>query len=263
MRPYRRGAAGDPTVLVHGSFSDHRYWDRVVALLEGELEILTYDRRGYSEELAIETGSSLGSDVADLAALLEAEQLFPAHVIGEDFGGAVGLALATERPELVRSVVVHEPPYYGLLKEEARAKGPSPPAGPGRGPARERVVAADGREAYQDWCARVGADERARPLPPEQIARWSRSWRREHEDPRGAEPAPPQELGGLLVPVLVGVGERSPPEAHRIAEALVARLPNGQCQVVPSAAHDPALTDPERYAAMLARFLLERNVPVS
>ena len=65
---------------------------------------------------------SIQDDVADLAALIE--HLFggPAHVIGNSFGAAIALNLAAQRPELIRSLVAHEPPLFGLLEGQTEVR---------------------------------------------------------------------------------------------------------------------------------------------
>ena len=42
------GTAGDPLVLVHGSWGDRRNWAPVVPALSRSFRVLTYDRRGHS-----------------------------------------------------------------------------------------------------------------------------------------------------------------------------------------------------------------------
>jgi pimeloyl-ACP methyl ester carboxylesterase len=112
---------GEPVVLVHGSWGDHLNWARVVPGLSNTLRIATYDRRGHS--LSERPGSgSIADDVADLAGLIE--HLFdgPAHVVGNSFGAAIALRLAAQRPDLVRSLIVHEPPLFGLLEGHSEVR---------------------------------------------------------------------------------------------------------------------------------------------
>jgi pimeloyl-ACP methyl ester carboxylesterase len=61
-------------------------------------------------------------DVADLAALIEHLELGPAHIAGNSFGGSIVLRLAGERPDLFRSLIVHEPPLFGLLADDAEGQ---------------------------------------------------------------------------------------------------------------------------------------------
>jgi pimeloyl-ACP methyl ester carboxylesterase len=59
------------------------------------------------------------ADAADLAALLDYLGLAPAHILGNSFGGSIVLHLAAERPDLFRSLLVHEPPLFGVLDDPA------------------------------------------------------------------------------------------------------------------------------------------------
>jgi pimeloyl-ACP methyl ester carboxylesterase len=106
---------GDPVVLVHGAWTDHHTWDRIGPVLARSFLVLTYDRRGHSRSVRPAGQGSIREDVADLAALLERFHLAPAHVVGNSFGGSIALRLASERPDLFRSLSVHEPPLRGLL----------------------------------------------------------------------------------------------------------------------------------------------------
>ena len=56
--------------------------------------------------------------MADLAALIEHFGLAPAWVIGNSFGGSITLRLAGERSDLLRGVMVHEPPLFSLVADD-------------------------------------------------------------------------------------------------------------------------------------------------
>jgi pimeloyl-ACP methyl ester carboxylesterase len=123
--------------LVHGSWTDARTWDHVLPALSAGFRVLAYDRRGHSRSERPATPGSVREDAADLAGLLESLGPAPAHVVGNSFGAGVALRLAIDRPELVRSLIVHEPPVFALLEGD--------PAGEAELAAlRERVDAAAG-----------------------------------------------------------------------------------------------------------------------
>lgn len=116
---YELSGDGDvPLALVHGSWGDHTNWSPVVDDLGRTFRVLTYDRRGHSQSARPKTQGSLREDAADLAALLEALDMAPAHVVGSSGGGAVALWLAAERPEMLRSLAAHEPPLFGVLADD-------------------------------------------------------------------------------------------------------------------------------------------------
>jgi pimeloyl-ACP methyl ester carboxylesterase len=119
---YELVGSGDPLVLVHGSWVDHDSWQPVVAGLVRSFRVMTYDRRGHSlSERPLGQGSRR-EDEEDLAALIEALDLAPAHVAGNSFGGSIALGLAARRPELFRSLIVHEPPLLGLVADDAELR---------------------------------------------------------------------------------------------------------------------------------------------
>jgi pimeloyl-ACP methyl ester carboxylesterase len=113
-----QGASGSPVVLVHGSWGDHHNWDLVAPQLAEAHTVVTYDRRGHSQSERPTSPGSIHEDVADLAALIETTGIAPAHVIGNSAGAIVSLRLAADRPELIRSLVVHEPPLVGVISDD-------------------------------------------------------------------------------------------------------------------------------------------------
>jgi pimeloyl-ACP methyl ester carboxylesterase len=118
------GTSDMPVVLVHGSWGSHHNWDAVAPTLSRSFRLLTYDRRGHSQSARPTSQGSLLEDAMDLAALLEALEMVPAHIVGNSGGAAVTLRLATERPELFRSLTAHEPPLFGLLAGDPAMQAP-------------------------------------------------------------------------------------------------------------------------------------------
>jgi pimeloyl-ACP methyl ester carboxylesterase len=119
---YELTGSGDPLVLVHGSWGDHNSWRLVVPDLARSFRVLTYDRRGHSLSERPPGQGSRREDEEDLAALTEALDLAPAHVAGSSFGGSIALGLAARRPNLLRSLIVHEPPLMGLVADDAELR---------------------------------------------------------------------------------------------------------------------------------------------
>src|SRR5438067_561390 len=112
---YELTGAGEPLVLVHGSWGDHRNWDRVVPALAESFRVLKYDRRGHSASERPPAQGSVFEDADDLAGLIDELALAPAHVVGNSAGAAIVLRAATRRPDVFRSLIVHEPPLFPLL----------------------------------------------------------------------------------------------------------------------------------------------------
>jgi len=104
--------AGDPLILVHGSWAEHMEWPFVVPLLAPRFRVSVYDRRGHSRSRRAGDGPrSVHED--DLAGLIEAFDLSPMHLAGSSYGASIALGLAARRPELAGSLIAHEPPLLG------------------------------------------------------------------------------------------------------------------------------------------------------
>ena len=259
----RGGAEGDPVVLVHGGWDDHRLWDPLAASLGASLQLLSYDRRGHGESSARVGERPVLDDTLDLAVLLEGTDHFPAHLVGQGYGGSLAMRLALDRPELVRSIAVHEPPFWHagppelgaaaappLSVEIARLLGLAGESGPEAVARSYLEVLGSPEERWDRW----GADARARLLENEG------AWAREMADPESGGPDA-TDLSGLAVPALVTFGGRSPRLAALTAEALGGVLANSTVVRLPEVGHWAPRTEPSLYAGVLGSFLLERNVP--
>jgi len=111
--------SGDPLVLVHGSWTDHMEWPFTVPGFAQRFRVVIYDRRGHSPRASVPTQGSVHEDVADLAAIIERAGA-PAHVLGNSMGASVSLRLAAARPELLRTLSVHEPPLFDILRDDPK-----------------------------------------------------------------------------------------------------------------------------------------------
>lgn len=260
----RVGEGGDPLLLVHGGWEDRTAWDPLLPLLGTGFEVVACDRRGHGPAGTGEPAGTVRSDAEELAALIEGVDLYPAHIAAHGSASAAVTRLALERPELVRSVALHEPPFLALLAD-SEEDGPTVAGLTGavhEGQRRARgndVVGA--AAAYLAVFAAV--DETWESLPGPAQDRWrsnGRAWAQEADDPELWSP-PAEATGELGVPVLVTFGEASPPFAGRIAQRLAASLPNATLAGLPGAGHLPHIFASSTLTGVWARFLLERNVP--
>jgi len=255
---------GDPTVLIHGSLVDRTSWAMVRPGLAQSLEVLTYDRRGHGESSGSPRMHPVRDDATDLAELLEEINLYPVHVIAHSYGGAIALRLANDRPEMVRSLLLHEPPFVGLLEDD-----------PATSPEAERLWSrtreiramvgagppeAAARAIVDAFSVDEGAWDRLPPDVRQVLVRNLDRWSEELADPDATRPER-SLLAELVIPVLLTTGERSPPFAQRIAKALEAQLRNSSLRTLPGVGHVPHWSDPDQFIALVHGFLVERNVP--
>lgn len=262
---FQRSGAGEPLVLVHGSWVDGRVWDSVVPLLSGAFEVVAYDRRGHSLSSCPPGQGSVRDDVDDLAALIDFLALGPAHVAGASWGGSIALRLAAARPELLRTLTVHEPPLFDLLYAED-------PDLPELTELRARLatVAALIESGDLEGAARLYFDQVAEtPGGWAGLDRWQRSTLLSNAltyldqcgdpDALGIEVDDLAAFGG---PVLVTHGNRRPPFFKHIVEMVVAVMPGARSEVIPGTAHDPQVTDPGAYARAIKEFAGRRGAEI-
>jgi pimeloyl-ACP methyl ester carboxylesterase len=260
------GHRGDPTVLVHGSLTDSSGWARVLPGLARGVSVLAYDRRGYGRSTPGARPTPVRTDAEDLAALLEATDFYPVHLVGHSYGAAVALRLASERPDLVRSLALHEPPYVGLLADRPATAEFGRTFLAAIDPIAAQVAAgaaaAAARTVVDAFSVRPGAWDRLPEAARRTGAAAMDRWVEEYRDGEALRPDP-AGLRETLVPVLLTVGEESPAFLREISALLAADLPNATLRSIPGTGHTPQLSAPDPYVGLLLSFLLERNVPQS
>jgi pimeloyl-ACP methyl ester carboxylesterase len=227
----------------------------VVPGLAERFRVLAYDRRGHSRSERPAAPGSVDEDGDDLAALLEALDLAPAHVAANSWGGNIALRLATRRPDLFRSLACHEPPLWSLLEGDAETRrGARSLEEVGR-----RIAAGDHEGAARQFVEEVafGAGAWERELPPEMRAVFvhnAPTFLGELRDPDQLA-VDPEALAHLEIPVRLTEGSESPPVFRRVIDRLEQLIPDVTREVIDGAAHVPQLTNPERYVEITTRAL--------
>ena len=242
--------AGDstatPVVFVHGSTGNLDVWDAQLGAFVASHRVLVYSRRYHPPNAALDDGQvyTPALHARDLAALLDGLNLGPAHVVGSSYGAFTALALALERPELVRSLVLGEPPILPFLLrtpegDSLRRAFESAALEPARAAFRR----GDSVEAMRRFLDGVGGTpgrfDNLAPAARAQLLRHAFEMRRELlADPR--EYMPPvacRDLGRIATPVLLLKGERSPRMFHLITDELARCLVTETVTTVPGAGH--------------------------
>lgn len=113
---YTERGAGEAVVFVHGGLSDYRAWEAQLDPIGARYRAVSYSRRYAWPNQPIADGADdqMGPHVDDLAAFLRALDLAPAHLVGNSWGAFIALLLARRQPELVRTLLLEEPPVLPL-----------------------------------------------------------------------------------------------------------------------------------------------------
>jgi pimeloyl-ACP methyl ester carboxylesterase len=247
-----------PLVLVHGSWGDHTNWNPVVGELARSFRVLTYDRRGHSQSARPQTQGSLSEDATDLAALLEALDLGAAHVVGSSGGGAVSLWLAAERPEMLRSLAVHEPPLFGLLVEDPAFAGVVRAIEERMTNVFQLLRAGNFRNAARTFVDTIafgpGAWDKFPPPRQETFVHNAPTFLDELQDPNIAI-VDLQALGRFDRPTLLTRGERSPAFFPAVVGKIAGAMPTAEEIVFAGAAHTPHVSHPAEFVETIGGFV--------
>ena len=114
---YDEHGHGEPLVLVHGSASDYRTWEPQREAFGARFHVIAYSRRYHWPNVPIADGVDYSMDqhVRDLVALIRSLDVAPVHLVGHSYGAFLSLLLTIREPELVRSLVLAEPPAITLF----------------------------------------------------------------------------------------------------------------------------------------------------
>jgi pimeloyl-ACP methyl ester carboxylesterase len=254
---YDLTGSGETLVLVHGSWSDRNNWLPVAPELARSFSVVAYDRRGSGLSTRDVPGTRRDHE-DDLAALIDAVADEPVHVVGTSFGASIALGLVSRRPELVRSVIAHEPPLISVA-----ADGPDVRVQLEAVQATARAVCAqvergEARGAAERFVEEIALGPGTWELLPEPLRETmvdsAAAFAVEQQDPAWAD-VELDELARTGVPMLISEGDESPPWFAPIVAKLTGAIGHAETHTYRGAGHAPHLTDPGDYLAVVARFL--------
>ncbi len=265
LRFVERGT-GIPVVFVHGSLGTLESWGPQIEAFATRFRVIAYSRRYHWPNAAQPDGQeyTLSLHADDLIGLIEALGLERVHLVGSSYGAYVALLVTLRRPDLVRSLVLAEPPILPWLGRT--------PAGDSLLHTFDRTVFKAARAAFvrddsvgavqRFWDGLAGATSPFDALPEGARARLLRSvfeLRLEtRADPADYMPALAcKDIGGIRSPVLLVTGERSPRMFHVINEELARCLAAEETVTVPGAGHGVNADNAGFYNGAVLQFLMK------
>ena len=265
---YLTAGEGAPLLLLHGVGDNALDWRWVMPTLARDHQIYAPDLPG-SGGSAKPTADRYSPEFFErfVGAFLDALGAERAAVVGNSAGALAGLRFALSEPERVTAL--------GLVASAGLGRKVSPALRSLSLPGYGRMAVAWGRR-------RPGAAQRALGRSALLFAHpWSipREWLKEQYrlarlpgflkaqfatvraqvGIRGQREVLLDRLPDLQTPTLVVWGERDrvlpPSQAHEA----ITRLPNGSLELIPNCGHLPQVEHPERFVAILGRFLGEQT----
>jgi pimeloyl-ACP methyl ester carboxylesterase len=260
--------AGEPVVFLHGFSLCTAHWAPLMSRLPGVLSI-AIDMPGHGGSGAVDFGGvDLRTWFKDmLTSCLDELGVESAHIIGHSQGAMIGMWLALDAPERVKSLVAIGTPAvaFGAHLDQLRmlalpGVGPVLVSMPARVPGSMfgRMIAVNmGRHAVDTAPDLVHAAQLAQRRAG--FGKTVSTYLREMF--QGAESEPPRyvlsddELAGIKQPVLIVWGEDDHHyQAVAEAKSKAALIPAGRFEVVPGG-HEPWLDDLDRCAELISAFL--------
>lgn len=246
------------TLMLVGSPMGASSFAPLAELLADDHTVITLDPRGIGRSMLSGPAAESTPEIraSDLAAVLDRLADGPAIVVGSSGGSVSGLALASLRPDLVDTLVAHEPPLAALLgEEESRGLRQSTEA------MIATYLAGDVVAAWEQFFAQAGID-----APPGLIAAMfggerdasdvadERYWF-EHELAASTFWQPDvSRLSGSGVHIIPAIGEESTGQlCDRTTRALAAAL--AEPVVLFPGDHTGFVDAPEAFAGQLRRIL--------
>ncbi|WP_134679749.1 alpha/beta fold hydrolase [Paracoccus ravus] len=246
-----RGREDRPALALHCMMGNASYWRPIAAELEDLVQITAPDMPGHGPAPAWHAGDLDYHTVVtrQTAALINR----PLDLIGHSFGATVALRIAVGAPEAVRSLTLIEPVLFAATDAPENAAQLAEIRG--------LVAAGQATEATRQFLDIWGGLDWASQTPASQ-ERLTRQIALvvEGNDTLLHDSARILREGGLEsidAPVLLVMGEHSPPVIPAIAEALAERLADVGRATIEGAGHMLPITHPAQLAGLI-RLNLER-----
>lgn len=104
------GPAAEPALFVHGLGGSAANWTDLAGLLRGQLAIEALDLPGFGRSGPAPDGDyTVRAHARTVIAYLQQSGRSPVHLVGNSMGGAVSIAVAAQRPDLVRTLTLISP----------------------------------------------------------------------------------------------------------------------------------------------------------
>ncbi|MBL8471666.1 MAG: alpha/beta fold hydrolase [Rhodocyclaceae bacterium] len=252
-----RGSGPQTIVFAHGLLWSGAMFESQVAHLSARYRCLCFDFRGQGKSEITSAGYDMDSLTRDAAALIQALGCAPCHFAGLSMGGFVGMRLALQYPQLLRSLILMdttaepEPAEnigrYRRLNFIARWFGLGLVATPVMKIMFGEKFLRDATRAQERalWQARLVANDRHGITRAVQAV----------IDRQGIAAG----LSALDLPVLIMVGDQDVATRPEKARALNAAIRNSRLVEIAGAGHSATIEEPQAVNAALDEFLAAQS----
>ena len=272
---YQRTGNGEPVVFSHGIPTDYRAWGSQVEALSKTYATVVYSRR-YAAPNKREgdvADSTVGSNAADLKALIEKLGIAPVHLVGHSYGGFIAAFLAADHPDLVRTLVLVEPATATLLIENPESvwqnlslllRSPSVALSARRfqsrslGPSLSALDSGQSERAVQLNVDGIQDRQGAFAALLEPAKKMMLDNARTIAELRTKLPRFKSHVGKISCRTLVINGELSALWLRRIGELTAESVPHGEAAKIQGSRHFPHIENPSEFNSKVLGFISKR-----
>jgi non-heme chloroperoxidase len=258
---YIEQGQGEPLILIHGGQGDYRSWEPQMKAFSLRYRVISYSRRyNYPNNNPLTAKNhSAYVEADDLAAFIRKLKLGRVHLVGTSIGAFTALVLAVKHPQMVRSMVLAEPPVHQWVRDT--------PDGAAEysefmttiwEPATEAFKAGDDQAAMRIFVDGFSGTRRFDNLPPEDRAAVMQNSRFFKAMTISSDPFPKvskDKVKRLSIPTLIVTGENTIKIHKLVNEELARVLPKAERATIPKAGHGSARENPQAFNEAVLKFL--------
>ncbi len=258
---YVEQGSGEPLILLHGGQGDYRAWAPQMAALSPHFRVISYSRRYHypNHNLLTATNHSAYVEAEDLAAVIKILGLGHVHLVGTSIGAATALVLATQHPEMVRSLVLAEPPIHGWIRDSVEtAEVYRAYMADIQEPAARAFRAGDDTAAMRAFIDGFAGTARFDGLLPEAratIMQNAPAMKALALSTDAFPNVPKSRVRRLSMPILIVTGANTIAIHRLVNEELIRLLPRAQTTTIPNAGHGSPRENPNAFNAAVLQFL--------
>ncbi len=259
---YIERGEGEPLIFIHGSISDYRVWIPRMEPYSEDYHVVAYSRRyawPNKQEFDEKVDYSIRIHAEDLYELITDLGLKKVNIVAHSYGAFTALAMAMDHPEVVKSLVLGEPPAASLAKntEKGRASWKAFLEDDLR-PAKQDFRADKNEDALEHFLKGVLGDEiQLSQVPPEVKQAWMDNlleiWGASMSEDFSV--LDPLAIQSLEIPVLLLVGDISPTYLIEISNELHRLLPQSEMVRFKNMNHGLYFEQPEAVDQAIMEFL--------
>ena len=259
---YTEKGEGETLVFLHGSISDYRVWQGYFKPYSKDYRTVVYSRRyAWPNRQVYDSLADYSVQIHadDLYQLIQKMELGKVHLVGHSYGAFTALTFAVDHPELVRSMVLGEPPALFLANNsESYTKDLNAFMENHFRPAAKEFKAGNTEKGLEYFVGGANGNPEfdISTIPESQ----KKGWMANILELKGQAIAErvleldQKAISGLEMPVLMFVGDQSPKWLTSLSVELHRLLPNSQLDTLINSAHGLYFQQPEQSKKAMREF---------